>query len=375
MNEKTVAFTPASGYGEAVEKAMERQFEILALDELFRPGMRVVLKPNLLMKRSPERATTTHPDVVSAAVRALQRRGVSDIVLADSPGGPFTKTALEGIYTASRMTNVAGETGCRLNYDTTFDTLDCRSFTKCASFSVIRPILEADAVLNLPKLKTHGMTMLSGGVKNLFGCIPGLQKPEMHYRFQTERAFCEMLVDLALAVSPAATIIDAVVSMEGDGPSGGIPKQTDFLAGSRNPFALDTALAEYMKLPAVTMLDVARERGLTLPYEQLTLQGEPPAPVDFLLPRSKSLDFLDVLPSALRPMVSSLAKRWAEPRPEITKRCIGCGKCAESCPAHIIRVENRRAVIDAEKCIRCFCCHEMCPVEAIRIKRLKLFNI
>ncbi len=374
MNKAAAAFTAASDYGEA-ERAMERQFELLALDEVFRPGMRVALKPNLVMKRAPERATTTHPAVVTAAVRALRRRGVRDIVLAESPGGPYTRAALEGIYAACGMADAAREADFRLNTDMSSDTLTCETFLRCASFPVIRPILEADAVLNLPKLKTHGMTTMSAAVKNLFGCVPGLQKPELHYRYRQEDAFCEMLLDLAQAVGPAASIVDAVVSMERDGPSGGTPKRTGFLAGSRNPFALDAVLADFARLSPVETVRLSLAHGLTPPLEEIERLGDEAVGVAFVPPRTKSLDFLDRLPRPLRPAARSAVKRLAEARPEVTRRCVGCGKCAESCPAHIIRIERGRAVIDRMNCIRCFCCHEMCPAGAIRIRRLRIFSL
>lgn len=374
MNREVTAFTSAPDY-DGVERAMERQFELLALDEVFRPGMRVALKPNLVMKRAPERATTTHPAVVTAAVRALRRRGVQDIVLAESPGGPYTCAALEGIYAACGMADAACAADFRLNTDTSFDTLACGTFLRCASFPVIRPILEADAVLNLPKLKTHGMTILSGAVKNLFGCVPGLQKPELHYRYQQEDAFCEMLLDLAQAVRPAASIVDAVISMEGDGPSGGVPKRTGFLAGSRNPFALDAVLADRARLSPVTTVRISLAHGLTPPLEAIECLGDTVAEEAFVPPCTKSLDFLDRLPRPLRPAARCAVKYLAEARPEVTRRCVGCGKCAESCPAQIIRMENGRAAIDRKGCIRCFCCHEMCPAGAIRIRRLRIFSL
>jgi uncharacterized protein (DUF362 family)/ferredoxin len=376
--ERVVAFTAAGDYRyETVREAVRRQFELLHVADAVRPGMRVVLKPNLVMKRAPEQATTTHPMVVRCVAQELHALGAEEIILAESPGGPYTHSALEGIYRGCKMDEAARAAGIRLNEDLTSVAVPSQAGKRCASFNLLRPIVEADLVVNLPKLKTHCMTTLSGGVKNLFGCIPGLQKPELHYRFPEESAFCEMLVELAETVSPAFTIIDAVESMEGDGPSGGQPRTTGFLAGSANPFALDAALCAYLGLENVQMVAIARQRGLAPSLEELALCGDRIEPIaGFKPPRSKSLDFLDRFPAALRPMIRKTAETLAAPRPAVDRRrCIGCGKCAESCPAQILSVQNGKARMASKGCIHCYCCQEMCPVQAIVIRRFWAFQL
>ena len=135
------------------------------------------------MKRRPEEATTTHPLVVEAAARLLLDWGASEVTIADSPGGPYTRPLLHSIYETCGMTAAARQSGARLNEDTGFTTLRREENRLVREFSIINPVAEADLVVSVCKLKTHSMTTLSGGVKNLFGCIPGLQKPELHLRF------------------------------------------------------------------------------------------------------------------------------------------------------------------------------------------------
>lgn len=376
--ENRVAFTRVEDYEyNAVLRAVRHQFQLLDVAGLVKPGMKVTVKPNLLMKREPQHHTTTHPMVVRCVIETLQELGAGEITIADSPGGPYTKGALEGIYAASGMKEAASLTGAKLNFSTGWREVKCEEYRVCSGFNIIDPVAGADLVVNLPKLKTHCMTTLSGGIKNLFGCVPGLQKPELHYRFVEEERFCQMLLDLAQAVSPAITLVDGIVAMEGDGPSGGTPRRTGFLAGSRNPFALDVELARVLNLGEVTMLSLAAGRSLAPPEDSIERVGEPIAVIpDFRRPRSKSLDFLGSVPAPLRPVVRSLAGRFAKPSPKIDKKlCIGCGRCAQSCPAHTIRMESGKAVINYQNCIRCYCCHEMCPPKAIGIKRLKLFDI
>ncbi len=355
---------------ERTEAAVERLFCSWPGAASLRRETKVTIKPNLLMARSPDQATTTHPAVVAAVAAALRRRGVEQITVADSPGGPYTAAALRRIYRACGMEELCGVT---LNLDTAWGSRKAKPGSLAEEFHLIRPILEADVVISVGKLKTHGMTTLSGGVKNLFGCVPGLQKPELHYRYPTLDAFSQMLLDLAETVAPAFTIVDAVSAMEGNGPSGGTPRQVGLLAGSTSPFALDLVLADLIGLGVedVATLRHSLQRGL-IPGSaaQLQTDGDPYEKIaDFRMPASKALDFSSHMPGPVRPLVRWLRRR-VTPRPVIRReRCVGCGKCAESCPAHTIAVKEGKAVIDYRRCISCFCCHEMCPVRAIEMGR------
>lgn len=186
-------------------------------------GRRVLLKPNLLMKRRPEEATTTHPLVVEAAARLLLDWGASEVTIADSPGGPYTRPLLHSIYETCGMTAAARQSGARLNEDTGFTTLRREENRLVREFSIINPVAEADLVVSVCKLKTHSMTTLSGGVKNLFGCIPGLQKPELHLRFPEKADFGEMLVDLALTVKPPSPLWMRWWAWKGTAPRAAVP--------------------------------------------------------------------------------------------------------------------------------------------------------
>lgn len=345
-----------------LEEAVRQQLSALLPDKL--EGKRIVLKPNLLMRRSPERATTTHPEVVRAVVHILKERGATDIVVADSPGGPYTKGLLHGIYSESGMAAVAKEEGISLNEDTSSVTIPSKEHHLVPSFTLIRPVVEADLIINLVKLKTHCMMGLSGAVKNLFGTIPGLAKPEFHMRFPDKDDFGDMLLDLCGTVSPAVTLVDAIVSMEGDGPSGGSPVNTGLLLGSNDPFTLDFYITKLMGLDPDTIPTVKRaaERGMVQPYEII---GESKKSIHLRPARSIGVDFGERIPPFLRGIMKSFT-----PRPVvIAKKCIGCGKCKESCPADRITITDHKAKIDPNKCIRCYCCHEMCPVTAIKVKR------
>ena len=371
----SVLAVPSYDEGEVME-AVETHLRLNRFSELLRPGATVLLKPNLLMKRAPETATTTHPAFVAAVVRALRALGAGEITVADSPGGPYTAAALEGVYAASGMA-AAEAAGARLNRGTGFRPVP--SAGKAVSeFSLIDQVAGADLVINLPKLKTHGMTGMSGAVKNLFGCIPGLQKPELHFQFPEPERFSAMLVDLALTVRPSLTIVDGIDAMEGNGPSGGEVRRLGLTFASRDPFALDliAAAALGMAPGEVTTLAESIRRGLcpASPGGVDLLGGGFRTVPNWKRAEGKALDFADHAPAALRPALRKLMPLLA-PRPAIrTRDCVGCGKCAESCPAKVIRITGGKAVIRRRGCIRCFCCHEMCPVRAVDIRRSPLLH-
>ena len=184
-----------------------------------------------------------------------------------------------------------------------------------------------------------------------------------------------MLVDLAQTVAPVLTIMDAVESMEGNGPSGGSVRKTGFLIASQNPFCLDRFLCDLIAMTPQQVPTVAEsiQRGLCPEKSEDLLILNPDAlPTllrDYRHPQSKTIDFSGNVPSFLQPAVRWTARHLLSPKPIIDiQKCIGCGKCAESCPPHTIQIQNRKAQIQYKNCIRCYCCHEMCPVKAIHIK-------
>ena len=369
-----VFVSPVAHYDKTLlNEAIKQQFANMGLCAKDFEDKRIALKPNLLLKRSPEGATTTHPLVVQAVIETLFSYGVKpqQITLAESPGGLYNPLRLNGIYKESGMEAVANETGIGLNQDVSFQEVKTRDARLVQSFSLIRPIVEADLVISICKLKTHCMTGLSGGVKNLFGCVPGLQKPQLHSRFTREEDFCAMLVDLCETVRPFLTVVDAVVSMEGDGPSAGVPRETGMVLSSRDVYAQDVVLAQIIGMDPLQIgtIRTSVERGLCR-IEEIELVGEAQFFSDFALPKTKQLDFSSNVPRLLTRPVSFIIRHLLSAAPQVNEKvCIGCGRCAESCPEQTISLENHKANIHRKACIKCYCCHEMCPVKAISVKR------
>ncbi|MCE5235951.1 MAG: DUF362 domain-containing protein [Clostridiaceae bacterium] len=350
------------------EALLEALAPIGGLD-FVRPGMTVAVKVNLLTRAKPERAVTVHPAVVAALCALLVERGAR-VVVGDSPGGPFNAAYLSAVYTGCGM-NDAVRAGASLNDDFGFSDVSFSEAVAAKELQITDYLLAADAIVDLCKVKTHGLMAFTGACKNLFGAVPGTRKTEYHYRYQSHEAFGNMLVDIAEFLKPCLSVADGVIAMEGNGPSGGTPRFLGAVMASKNPHALDLAAAHLIGLNKddVPTLRAAHMRGL-IPEsaDKLAVYGELSefAVSDFkLIPKQRleSWGFKSKI-------FGNLAAHVLASRPLVYKNaCVGCGECKNACPADAIAIEKKLARIDREKCVRCFCCQEFCPKSAIQVHR------
>jgi len=355
---------------ETVEAALHASLEPFAEETAsIKPGQRVVLKPNLLKARSPERAVTTHPALVAAVARWVKQLGATPII-ADSPGGQFSVGVLRRVYRATGMMAVAEETGAILNYDTKPVVLHCPDSHLTKRLDAVRVIAEADAIISLPKLKTHGMTLFTGATKNLFGTVPGITKAAYHTKMPTVDRFSDMLIDILGHYRPVLTIMDAVIGMEGDGPSSGDPRHVGLLLTSTDGVALDVVATTVVGIPPLNVppIAAAQRRGLTTGrVEDIEVLGTAVESVmveNFRQP-STGVGRMRRGPGSLR----SWFNRLVLASPEASSRCTGCGVCVENCPVQAITIVDGRARMDLTECIRCYCCHELCPTDAVDLRR------
>jgi uncharacterized protein (DUF362 family)/Pyruvate/2-oxoacid:ferredoxin oxidoreductase delta subunit len=377
---ETVSITNCETYRhEEVEKAVYNCLDnITEIKRIVKQGSKVLVKVNLLKKNVPEEAVTTHPAVVEAIVKYLQGLGCS-VIIGDSPGGPFTVKRLTGIYKAAGMLDVANRTGCELNYDTSAVSILNKQAQKLKHIEVIKIATTVDFIVSAAKLKTHGMMVYTGAVKNLFCVIPGLIKAEYHLKMNNPEDFAHHLIDICEYIKPIFTVIDAIEGMEGDGPSAGQKRHVGLILASQNPYALDTAAVSIVGINPlqVPTMRVARERGLfSGELRELSVKGTqlkdlhiPP----FKLPSSLNKSLLSgTVPKFLEQfLVKSLR---AKPVFNYAA-CISCGECERGCPAKIIDMSSGKPIPDLDKCINCFCCHELCPKKAVDIKKHWLCRI
>lgn len=336
-----------------------------------KPGQRVLLKVNLLMKKRPEEAVTTHPSVVEAVVRLVQEAG-GIAIIGDSPGGPYTVSALQKIYTKSGLREVAERTGAILNEDVGQTTLQYPEAKLAKSLTVTNCVLNADVIIPISKLKTHGMMTFTGAVKILFGVIPGLLKAEYHLKMFKIPDFADLMVDIATWVKPTLSIMDGIVGMEGDGPSAGKPRTVNALIISTDPFALDVVATDLigLKPEKVPTLMAARARGLTSRLSEIELKGDARSLwriQKFEIPKTVSTNFLDMVP--LPRSVKQFVLNRVRPYPIFEHAtCVGCQDCVNNCPPKVLIMnEDNKPIVDLEACIRCFCCHELCPHKAVTL--------
>ncbi|WP_034328386.1 DUF362 domain-containing protein [Alkaliphilus transvaalensis] len=362
-----------------VRAAIERNFEDLGgISRFIKKGDRVLLKLNLLMKKKPEEATTTHPIFTKALASILIDYG-AEVIIGDSPGGPFNTNALKGIYRACGIEKVAEEVGAKLNYNTNSAEIENKEGLLLKKITGIAVLQEVDQVISVSKLKTHGMMLFTGAVKNMFGIVAGLEKAEYHVRMPKNVDFSNALVDICIAAKPVLSFMDGIVGMEGAGPSAGDPREIGAVLASTSPYHLDVVATNIINLNPMKVPTIQRcvERSLCKGnFEDIQLKGDHLEQFrikDFIIPEIRSIDLLEgKLPKFLREILNSAM----QPKPVFThETCVGCGDCGKFCPPQVITMTEKRPFVDLEGCIRCFCCQELCPVKAVEIHRPLLMKL
>jgi uncharacterized protein (DUF362 family)/ferredoxin len=352
---------------DAVEAALREALAPLGgIGAFVARDQRVLLKTNLLSRALPERAVTTHPEVIRALIREVRRVGGEPSV-GDSPGGPNTPGQVRRVWQDSGIAEVCEQEGVALLLlDDQSVRVPNPSGALYGAFTIGRAVVDCDVLITVPKFKTHGFMLFTGAVKNLFGCIPGLEKAQYHLKVPEREDFASMLVDLMLACRPALAIMDAVVGMEGEGPAGGTPRQIGALLASADSVALDviaSAMAGFEPMEVYTNR-VAAARGIgPASADEVEVVGadwRELSPEGFALPVR---DITELVPRWLRGPLAS----WTTAKPilEHSERCTRCGMCAQVCPVDAIVVDSKGPHFDRSACIRCYCCQELCPPQAI----------
>jgi uncharacterized protein (DUF362 family)/ferredoxin len=357
---------------EEVLKGLRKAVGFLGgIEHFVQKGNRVLLKPNLLFGKAPEKAVTTHPSILKGMIQ-LVREGGGVPFIGDSPSiGGLVRTAEK-----AGIKRVADEMNCPL---VEFERPILATKGKGKYFKLLeidQAILEVDVIINLPKWKTHGMTLLTLGVKNLFGCIPGPRKALWHLRAGEDRnLFARMLVDLYQVVKPSLTVLDGIVGMEGNGPNSGRPVPLGFILASPDALSIDQIVCDLLGISRKSVVTnrVAFEQGLG--RDGIEVFGERVEDVrisHFQFPPSSEAHWN--LPGFVRRAL----KNALSTKPVFeAEKCKLCDQCVEICPPKALERKDERLFFNYGKCIRCFCCQEVCPEGAILIKpgwAMKLIN-
>jgi len=316
-------------------------------------GDKVLLKVNLLSAREPEKAVTTHPEVVRAVAQVVKEAGGMPYI-GDSPSGRFSKRALRKAYQRSGLEDVSKEEGIPLNWDTSSRRFVFPKGVRLKQSSVCDFMLKADRIIALPKLKTHSLQYMTLACKIMYGAIPGLTKAKYHAQFPKRATFADMMLDVTMSLNPGLYIMDGIIGMQGQGPGSGDPVNLGWLLASTDPVAMDIAVCRLIGIEPIAIPVLKRAKVRKLWPEKI----EYPilAPEDAAYRGFK-------LPNTANKLMTG--KKVPNRKPLVTEKCIACGDCEEICPKDAIQIKSERASVDDSKCIRCFCCHEVCPEKAI----------
>ncbi|MDP2927403.1 MAG: DUF362 domain-containing protein [Candidatus Omnitrophota bacterium] len=358
----------------AVQQAVGNALGLLGgITSFIKPNSTVLVKPNLLMSKSPDCGITTHPEVVRAVIRILKEINCK-ITVGDGPSvwGQYIENVQE-VYKITGIRGVCQDEGVQL---VNFDKRRMRN-----KFPLTVWLDECDYLINLPKFKTHEFTLITGSIKNLFGLVSGTYKTELHKNYFAPADFAKILVDIYQEAKPDLTIIDGILAMEGDGPAtSGITRQLDLLLAGSDCVALDTIMAKIMGITQQEVLTTKEASLRNLGEAQLSrikIEGEDIDKLNirpFILPKNRAGCAVKInkLPEVVKKIVKSLIRYYPY---SLRLKCTRCGHCVNVCPKKCITLKKSGIQINYNKCIACFCCQEACPAAAIGVKKSLLAKL
>jgi uncharacterized protein (DUF362 family)/NAD-dependent dihydropyrimidine dehydrogenase PreA subunit len=344
---------------ENVHEAVARAFELFPLELR---GKSVLIKPNVLRASEAREGIVTHPAVLRAVVEQVETMGPAAIVVGDNPGlfdyganeASFEKTGL--MAAAKGYYQNIGNDSLQVNFNPEF----------MSKVSLSRIVLEADVIISLPKFKTHGLTVITGAMKNSYGFLPGAQKAKLHQAAGSPARFHEVVAEVFRLRVPDFFLVDAVVGMEGNGPASPDLREVGLILASDNAVALDAVIATMMGCEPglLRFLQKAREMGLgDYDVNHIEIIGELKKLPDFKLPPLGGEAILQN--EAVQSLICQKALLRPQADPEL---CSGCGTCIDQCPVSALSMQGDLPQADADTCITCFCCQEICPEKAITLR-------
>ena len=327
-------------------------------------GKKVLIKPNIMSQNKPEQHTITHFSVVEAICRLLKERE-NDIFIGESIAF-YQKGLTEKAFVTSGIQQVAYKYQATL---VEFEKVELFKIKKSESdikgldeLYIPRILLDVDMVINVCKLKSHSAMRFSGGIKNMFGCLPGGYKQKIHQWANSEVELSDVFIDIHKIIKPALSIMDAIVGLDGGPTALGKPVKTGLILASENPAALDIVAANMIgyKAEEVPMFIQAKRRKIIRDDEEIQIIGE-------------------INPFQFRRLVKGNLEKHYNNNSIFVKhtyvdikvdnnRCDQCERCINACPVEALCLKNECVHVDVEKCINCYHCIFVCPNNAIDIE-------
>ncbi len=343
---------------QTVRGAVERAFDLFPQDL---HGKHVLIKPNVLRASEAAEGIVTHPAVLAAVVERVADCGPASIIVGDNPG-LFSYGANEAAFEQTGLMAAAKGYYRNIGNHAVQVPFDSR-FMKTVNLS--EAIVEADVIISLPKFKTHGLTVMTGAIKNSYGFLPGAQKARLHKIAGSPDRFHDLVVAVFRLRIPDLFIMDAVVGMEGNGPASPDLRDIGLVLAADNAVAMDAVVATMMGLDPgrLGFLATAAAAGLgSCHMADIQIDGRLEQLTDFKVPPLGGEAIQDN--AVIQEMLAT--KTLLTPRPD-PEACTACGACVEQCPAEALTMPDDLPVVDMDRCVTCFCCQEICPEKAMAL--------